>query len=133
MDKLTFRELSAQYNTALITLLFPLPMAEDIAEYEAMYRKQFGIDRWRKRRSVLAPKVDALIIEILTSGYTTDQVISLLRKTQNETLLFYFERLMSVRCLLAEFEKSGPENIIVFESRNELWIDLFVNKVKLVW
>jgi hypothetical protein len=133
MDKSTFKELSAQYKTALITQLFPLHLAEDFAEFDAQYRKQFGMDRWRARRSALASDVDAIILEILSNEHTHEQITAILRKVPNETLLFYFERLMSVSYLLAEFEKTEPDKFIAHGSYKEIWLDMLTKHSKLIW
>jgi hypothetical protein len=106
--------------------LLPLNLAEEFERIDKVYRRRLGDARWAIRRWELRSVIDEVIIAILSdkTGLPSER---LLRKLPNETLVFYFDRLLCLQESLKELARDRTAWFASPQSWTEFWIELLVN------
>jgi len=102
--------------------LWPPFLAEDYSEYSRRYAERANDLSWRGTRIEQRDMVDKLIHNILEAD-SVEQREALFRKAQNETVLFYYERLQLVRHGLVEQISDYPAEMGIRtpDSWNSFW------------
>lgn len=128
MEKATIliHEVAEKYRVLMESQLLPLSLAEEFERIDKVYRRRLGDARWAIRRWELRSVIDEVIIAILSdsTGSTAEQV---LKRLPNETLVFYFDRLLCIRSGLEVLGRDREAWMDLPDSWNKFWIELLVN------
>lgn len=128
MDKATIliHEVAEKYRVLMESLLLPLDLAVEFERLDKVYRRRLGDPQWAIRRWELRSVIDEVIIAVLSdsTGQPAEQI---LRRLPNETLVFYFDRLLCVRASLDVLARDREKSMDSPEAWNEFWIDLLVH------
>ena len=128
MDKATIliHEVAAKFQSLMESTLLPMELAEEFEKLDKVYRRRLGQPQWAIRRWELRSVIDEVIIAIL-SGSTGLPAEQILRRLSNETLVFYFDRLLCMRSVFEILARDREAWIDVPGSWTEFWIELLVN------
>jgi len=123
----TMECLSAMFEMLLEVVLVPPELAKEFEDFDRRYRKGASIAFWKRRRKELKRDVDNVILSVLLQSSSV-RPSQMLRRIPNETLVYYLDRLETVRFALRELVRHHHRVIERPASWREFWLDALLRK-----